>query len=242
MPCVHYRFSSLLQYDTVTFSGLHISLGDLKRHIMGRQKLKVTNCELQISNAQTGEEYTDDNTLIPKNSSVIVRRVPVRGVKTTSKTRVITRTEPASGTPKAIEDSSAPTPLAQLIKTSNLAEANASEEDKIRAMMIQSCRQYDPIKEAYARGKEEKPPFLPAEPSSSSFSSDDPIPEELLCCICKEIMADAVTIPCCGNSYCDECIRTALLEREEHTCPTCHQAGVSPDTLVANKCLRQVMQ
>ncbi|XP_074710633.1 E3 ubiquitin-protein ligase RBBP6-like isoform X1 [Strix uralensis] len=282
-PCVHYKFFSLLQYDTVTFSGLNISLGDLKRQIMGRHKLKVTNCELQISNAQTGEEYTDDNTLIPKNSSVIVRRVPVR-VKTTSKTRFITRTEPVSGTPKAIEDSSAPTPLAQLIKTGNLAEANASEEDKIRAMMIQSCRQYDPINyvkkplgppppsytcfrcgkpghyrkncptngdsnfqsvprlkkctgiprsfmvevedpntkgamltktgryaipiinaEAYARGKKEKPPFLPEEPSSSSLSSDDPIPEELLCSICKEIMADAVIIPCCRNSYCDEC-------------------------------------
>ncbi|CAM9167955.1 unnamed protein product [Bubo scandiacus] len=133
MPCVHYKFSSLLQYDTVTFSGLHISLGDLKRHIMGRQKLKVTNCELQISNAQTGEEYTDDNTLIPKNSSVIVRRVPVRGVKTTSKTRVI-RTQQTGKN------------LQVVLTTSNLAEANASEEDKIRAMMIQSCRQYDPIK------------------------------------------------------------------------------------------------
>ncbi|XP_074712735.1 E3 ubiquitin-protein ligase RBBP6-like [Strix uralensis] len=111
MPCVHYKFSSLLHYDTVTFSGLcyrlkviylHISLGDLKHQIMGHQKLKVANCELQITNAQTREEYTDDNTLIPKNSSVIVRRVPVRGVKTISKTRVITRTEPASGTPKAV--------------------------------------------------------------------------------------------------------------------------------------------
>ncbi|XP_074690593.1 E3 ubiquitin-protein ligase RBBP6-like [Strix aluco] len=56
MPCVHYKFSSLLHYDTVTFSGLHISLGNLKRQIMGRQKLKVTNCELQITNAQTGED------------------------------------------------------------------------------------------------------------------------------------------------------------------------------------------
>ncbi|XP_074677612.1 E3 ubiquitin-protein ligase RBBP6-like [Strix aluco] len=102
MPCVHYKFSSLLHYDTVTFSGLNITLGDLKRQIMGRQKLKVANCELQIMNAQTREEYTDDNTLIPRNSSVIVRRVPVRGVKPTSKTRVITRTEPASGTPKAV--------------------------------------------------------------------------------------------------------------------------------------------
>ncbi|NXY78983.1 RBBP6 ligase, partial [Glareola pratincola] len=164
-------------------------------------------------------------------------------------------------------------------QTDNLAEANASEEDKIKAMMIQSCREYinymknpwdsppptyicfrcgnpghyrkncptngdknfkpvprtkkstgiprsfmtevkDPNTkgamltnsgtyaipilnaEAYAREKKEKPPFLPAEPSSSS---EDPVPDELLCPLCKEIMTDAAVIPCCGNSYCDEC-------------------------------------
>lgn len=35
-------------------------------------------------------------------------------------------------------------------------------------------------------------------------------------------------------------IRTALLESDEHTCPTCHQNDVSPDALIANKFLRQV--
>ncbi|NWZ60443.1 RBBP6 ligase, partial [Haliaeetus albicilla] len=191
-------------------------------------------------------------------------------------------------------------------QTANLSEASASEEDKIKAMMIQPSHEYDPInymkkplgpppssytchpcrkpghsikncpingqnsisclpliiskawksfplpifnlflfpspfpssREAFARRKKEKPPFLPEEPSSSS--SDDPIPDEILCLICKEVMTDAAIMPCCGNSYCDECIRTALLESEEHRCPECHQTGASPDALVANKCLRRV--
>ncbi|XP_010076930.1 PREDICTED: E3 ubiquitin-protein ligase RBBP6-like, partial [Pterocles gutturalis] len=46
--------------------------------------------------------YTDDTALIPKNSSVIVRRIPIGGVKATSKTYVISRTEPVSGTSKAV--------------------------------------------------------------------------------------------------------------------------------------------
>ncbi|KAK4805879.1 hypothetical protein QYF61_025746 [Mycteria americana] len=86
MSCVHYKFSSKLNYDTVTFNGLNISLCDLKRQIMSCEKLKVANCDLQITNAQTKEEYTDDNALIPRNSSVIVRRIPVGGVKATNKT------------------------------------------------------------------------------------------------------------------------------------------------------------
>lgn len=35
-------------------------------------------------------------------------------------------------------------------------------------------------------------------------------------------------------------IRTALLDSDQHICPTCSQSDVSPDTLIANKFLRQV--
>lgn len=60
MSCVHYKFSSKLNYDTVTFDGLHITLSDLKRQIMGREKLKAADCDLQITNAQTKEGKLDE--------------------------------------------------------------------------------------------------------------------------------------------------------------------------------------
>ncbi|XP_042171343.1 E3 ubiquitin-protein ligase RBBP6-like [Oncorhynchus tshawytscha] len=317
MSCVHYKFSSKLDYNTVTFDGLHITLAELKRQIMGRERLKATDCDLQITNAQTREEYTDEEVHIPKHSSVIVRRTPIGGVKPAGRTFIVDRSDMAAGSSRPT-DSSPSVSLAQLSKTANLAEANASEDDKIRAMMSQSNSEYDPIHyskkaigpppahytcyrcgknghyikhcpmqmdksveapkpirtskgipqsfmvkaepgtkgamltstgeyaipaidaEAYALGKKERPPFVPREASSSEDEAD-PIPDELLCPICNDLMNDAVVIPCCGNSYCDDCIRTSLLDSEEHTCFTCKQSDVSPDALIANKFLRQAV-
>uniref|UniRef100_A0A8C5H1Y8 DWNN domain-containing protein n=1 Tax=Gouania willdenowi TaxID=441366 RepID=A0A8C5H1Y8_GOUWI len=51
----------------VTFDGLHITLTELKKKIM-------------ITNADTLEEYLDDEVEIPRHSSVIVRRTPAGGV------------------------------------------------------------------------------------------------------------------------------------------------------------------
>ncbi|XP_077643608.1 E3 ubiquitin-protein ligase RBBP6 [Lonchura striata] len=79
MSSVHYKFSSKLSYDVVTFRGPSISVGDLKRQIMARERLKVANCDLQILKAETSEEYSDD-AQIPKNVSVIVKRVPARAM------------------------------------------------------------------------------------------------------------------------------------------------------------------
>lgn len=32
------------------------------------------------------------------------------------------------------------------------------------------------------------------------------IPEDLICSICKDLFTDAVMIPCCGSSFCDDCM------------------------------------
>lgn len=55
MSCIHYKFASRLRHDVVIFQGQEISLRDLRRQIMGREKLKAAHCDLRISNAQTEE-------------------------------------------------------------------------------------------------------------------------------------------------------------------------------------------
>lgn len=55
MTHVHYKFSSKLSYDTVVFDGPHVTLRELKRQIMGREKLRAGDCDLQITNAQSKE-------------------------------------------------------------------------------------------------------------------------------------------------------------------------------------------
>ncbi|CAG9828112.1 unnamed protein product [Diabrotica balteata] len=75
---VHYKFKSALEYDTVTFDGLHISVKDLKNAIIQQKRIgKSTDFDLQVTNAQTKEVYEDENTLISKNASLLIARIPI---------------------------------------------------------------------------------------------------------------------------------------------------------------------
>lgn len=55
MAHIHYKFASKRSSDTVIFDGPHITLTELKRLIMEREKLRSGDCDLQITNAQTKE-------------------------------------------------------------------------------------------------------------------------------------------------------------------------------------------
>jgi len=53
MACIHFKFKNSLDYDSITFDGLHISLGDLKKAIMQMKRLKDTDVDLHVINAIT---------------------------------------------------------------------------------------------------------------------------------------------------------------------------------------------
>lgn len=56
MSCIHYKFRNHSTYDTVTFDGSSITVGELKQAILGQKKMgRAPDFTLQIINAQTQE-------------------------------------------------------------------------------------------------------------------------------------------------------------------------------------------
>ncbi|CAK9212093.1 unnamed protein product [Sphagnum troendelagicum] len=79
---VHFKFRSAMEYDSIDIDGPFIAIGGLKEKIVEHKNLRsATDIDLLITNAQTGEEYTDDSFLVLKNTSVIIKRVPASGPK-----------------------------------------------------------------------------------------------------------------------------------------------------------------
>lgn len=65
------------QLESILFSGNSIQLLDLKREILDRKKMSSSlDFDLKIID-ENGKEFKDDNEYVPKNSSLVVKRVPV---------------------------------------------------------------------------------------------------------------------------------------------------------------------
>ncbi|KAL3845495.1 hypothetical protein ACJIZ3_002898 [Penstemon smallii] len=77
MAVVHYKFKSAKNYDSIAIEDHFISVGNFKEKIFELKHLgRGTDFDLVVTNAQTNEEYLDEGMLIPKNASVLIRRVP----------------------------------------------------------------------------------------------------------------------------------------------------------------------
>ncbi|KAG6970832.1 hypothetical protein JG687_00002407 [Phytophthora cactorum] len=74
---IHFKFKSAKEFDTVTFPGAVIRVLDLKKAIVDKKKLaKGLDFDLVITDAQNGKVYDDENTQLPRNTSVTVKRIP----------------------------------------------------------------------------------------------------------------------------------------------------------------------
>nr|6I1D_B Chain B, Protein MPE1 [Saccharomyces cerevisiae S288C] len=74
---IFYRFKSQRNTSRILFDGTGLTVFDLKREIIQENKLgDGTDFQLKIYNPDTEEEYDDDAFVIPRSTSVIVKRSP----------------------------------------------------------------------------------------------------------------------------------------------------------------------
>ncbi|XP_058106002.1 E3 ubiquitin ligase PQT3-like isoform X1 [Magnolia sinica] len=77
MNVVYYKFKSAKCYESLAMHDSFISVWNLKEKIVKAKHLeRGTDYDLLLTNAQTNEDYTDEEMLVPRNTSVLVCRVP----------------------------------------------------------------------------------------------------------------------------------------------------------------------
>ncbi|XP_057985804.1 E3 ubiquitin ligase PARAQUAT TOLERANCE 3 isoform X2 [Hevea brasiliensis] len=80
---IRFRFRSSVNYDSVVIEGQpSISVRDLKAKIVRSKNLNICqDFDLVFSDAETGQEYYDENIQLPSGSSVIIKRVPAGSMR-----------------------------------------------------------------------------------------------------------------------------------------------------------------
>lgn len=183
MSVIYYKFKSAKDYDTVTFDGISLSVFDLKHEIMISKKLgKGTDFDLSVYNAQTGEEYTDDLATIPRNTSIIVRRVPPERPGKGNAQKYLSASGPVThviGRRVANTSKNVPSIGKNKIVTTNKTGQNSAkteetlegltEEERINAMFQKTNEHWKQLQDQMANAK--SVPFRPHFLSSHSSSN-----------------------------------------------------------------------
>ncbi|CAG8434192.1 8474_t:CDS:10 [Funneliformis mosseae] len=346
-------------YDNITFDGLGISVFDAKKEILTAKKLKGNDFDIVVTHAESGEDYQEDTAIIPRNTPIVVRRVPTKPGKGTAHRYLegvpaVSRNAAAgnrvnygntNGSMSKTFDSSKQQQQMQVSRPSPIPTITLSsgeeqtEEDKIAAMFAQSSEFWEKTQEQMAskpalrRPNQPRPQvkqqiqkalppnyvcyrcgqkghWIQACPTNGDRSFDHmkvrkttgiprsflqkveqvppggkgvlvtqdgnlviaqaneaawqkfharqksyvttnevleetlPVPPELQCMICARLLREAVITPCCQASFCDECIRNALISTEQEDqqfkCPNC-QTQLSPDGLLPDKATREAV-
>ncbi|GAQ80672.1 hypothetical protein KFL_000590250 [Klebsormidium nitens] len=140
---VHFKFKSAREFDKLDIEGPFITVSSLKDKIIEAKSLgKGADFDLVLTNNQTGEEYIDEGFLVPKNTSIIVKRVPATRPRATL--QAVRKTETGgTNAPDFQNTENKPGQVLQvddfgadLAPQAGVAQANADEESKLQAAVI----------------------------------------------------------------------------------------------------------
>ncbi|RAL07556.1 cleavage polyadenylation factor subunit MPE1 [Aspergillus homomorphus CBS 101889] len=187
---VHFKFKSQKEPSRVTFDGTGISVFELKREIINQSRLgDGTDFELSVYNEDTGEEYDDDTSIIPRSTSVIARRLPASRPGKGGAARYVSgkmplnaRSVPRNEQPSSVRGALNSQPISNGVLELNNAQ---TEEEKINALFNLQAHQWKeqqqemanatPVPFGRGRGK-----------IINGISQERPMPPGYICYRCRE--------------------------------------------------------
>ncbi|KAM0924350.1 hypothetical protein ACQ4PT_004974 [Festuca glaucescens] len=266
---VYYRYRSGVDTFSLPVAAPSISVGEVKRLIMGtsrhghgRTRGRGPREGIAISDAQTGDEYTDDRALVLRNSTVVVRRVagpPADAIVSSSTQR-----------PKATQDGDGSSSDSSSTSSSSVSAAEEDDEAKAISAVIDAAELKWEGPSPYNHRGAAYPGRAPhagyvcrrcrvpghfiqhcptngnprfdfgkatsvVSPAPVAPVDDNGVPADLHCKICRKVMVDAVvTSKCCFSSFCERCIRAHIVANSKCVCG----AQARADDLIPNPALR----
>uniref|UniRef100_A0A7E4V5T4 E3 ubiquitin-protein ligase RBBP6 n=1 Tax=Panagrellus redivivus TaxID=6233 RepID=A0A7E4V5T4_PANRE len=127
---VHYKFRSVNDLKVINFDSASIAVSDLVQQICAVEKINMEMFDLKLSSANNNQYERDG--IVPKNSMVIVQRVPAENAKKAPKTNNAEITTTSPKIPKAV-------PHIDVDEFSKM-----SESERLQHALLQSTYKYDP--------------------------------------------------------------------------------------------------
>ncbi|XP_022731444.1 E3 ubiquitin ligase PARAQUAT TOLERANCE 3-like isoform X2 [Durio zibethinus] len=269
---VRFKFRSSAHYDSVDIGGLpSISVRDLKSRIVQNKKLNLClDFDLLFSDPISGQEHVDEDFQIPRDSSVIIKRVPAGARVSLHKKFATTDTNiRKTSHPENVETVNFDDFGAELcpVPEGNLSRIDLDMENKFcigdektniklkrwSEQPVVECHKFEvsDISEAIPLGlnaseTKSKPDIELNTKLSEVVIRSFPamqttdFPSEMKCSLCYTFFKEAVMIPCCQHSFCDKCICHVLVEKAR--CPKCFSTKCKVEDLLPNVSLRQAIE
>lgn len=180
---IFYRFRSQKDSDRILFDGTGLTVFDLKREIIQENRLgDGTDFQIRIYNPDTNEEYEDDSQVIPRSSSVIVRRSPAikqfsaNGLNK-SHGAMGNATRYVTGKPRVFQKKQA---AAGASVNPSVAVSGVTEEERIANMFANQENQWEQTQQEMSSAT---PVFHRAQ-NSSQTTDEGPPPPGYMCYRC----------------------------------------------------------
>ncbi|KAH9616692.1 hypothetical protein KSS87_016093 [Heliosperma pusillum] len=235
---VRFKFRSSQNFDTIDIGQQpFISIRDLKSKIIFKNHLNLSHgFDLVFFDSISGIEYTDENTRIASGSSVIVKRVPAKSCPS----------------PREFDISAGHVGSGDAYLVNADAHCVHADDPPVLDFGVNECDDFgvdlcpppnvnvsDHQKLPYNFNDKRDSLSKRAAAAKNALESFE-MPLELKCPLCTASFKEAVMIPCCQHSFCESCIRLALVQNSR--CPMCSSTKCKPEDLLPNISLRQTIK